>query len=400
MTASVWNSGDLSGVTLSNNSLTANSPSAGGVRATQGQTSGKYYFEITCNAQATGNFSVGVANASAALASVAATPTNAALVYPSGNLYVNNVNQGNMFGTLPYTGGFAGYTVAVAIDFGAKLIWIRYCAIGSAPAGNWNNSGTANPATGAGGISISSIAGSAIFPTFASSGGDTVTANFGVTPFIGTTPSGFTAGWPTSTAQTANYTTWNGSDQSGTTLLAGSLEATWPITAGGVRSVKSNTTGKYYFEAARAEWSNSGTCVGIANSSAILTTVGATPTNAAIINNTGGIYVNNVSQGSLGVPAKGAVIGIAYDLVNNAVWFRIAPSGNWNNSGTANPATNTGGFSISAIAGRSIYALAATNGGLGGDSVVANFGDQPFVGAPPLGFNIATVAQNRVMVMA
>jgi hypothetical protein len=59
---------------------------------------------------------------------------------------------------------------------------------------NWNNSGTANPATGVGGLLLSGAGAIYLLGTlFGNTPGDTGTVNFGATAFIGTVPSGFTA---------------------------------------------------------------------------------------------------------------------------------------------------------------------------------------------------------------
>ena len=87
----------------------------------------------------------------------------------------------------------AGTVVGIAVDFTNHLIWFRM-----APSGNWNGSGTANPATGVGGITFSTGA-MVPFVTFGGSGGaagNVITANFGASSFTGTVPSGFYSGWP------------------------------------------------------------------------------------------------------------------------------------------------------------------------------------------------------------
>jgi len=67
------------------------------------------------------------------------------------------------------------------------------------------------------------------------------------------------------------------------------------------------------------------------------------------VNRLGGIIVNAVSMGTLGLLAAGAVVGVAVDFVSDLIWFRVAPSGNWNGSIAADPATGAGGFSINAL---------------------------------------------------
>jgi hypothetical protein len=46
----------------------------------------------------------------------------------------------------------------------------------------------------------------------------------------------------------------------------------------------------------------------------------------------------------------GSVVDVAVDLGGAVIWFRVS-GGNWNNSGTANPATGTGGVSLSTMTG-------------------------------------------------
>jgi len=81
----------------------------------------------------------------------------------------------------------SGNTVGMAVDIGAGLIWWE------TNGGNWNNSGTANPATGTGGITIS-VTGA----LFAGVGGGfwsgthtQWTADFGATAYANAAPAGF-----------------------------------------------------------------------------------------------------------------------------------------------------------------------------------------------------------------
>lgn len=183
-------------------------------------------------------------------------------------------------------------------------------------------------------------------------------------------------------------TTWNPADDLNVTLSGANLVATAQNSAGGVRSILSVSTGKCYWEfTGTAFWGGFAIAGGVANASANLGTVQATPTNAAWVSGQGGILVNSTTpSGNLGGQSTGAVIGVALDLTNKMIWFRNAPSGNWNGSGTANPATNTGGFSISAIAGLPLYGLMTMAGGLQNAAITANFGDTAFTGAVPAGF--------------
>jgi hypothetical protein len=184
-----WNPGDKSSsITLSNSNLTATGTAGfAGVRAVSGHSSGKYYFELTVTTWANASTAVGIALSTANLGNFPIGSVGSAIVYNSGIVWVNNVNMGNSpMGNFPN-----GSIIGIAADFTASLIWFRV-----APAGNWNGSATANPATGTGGISIASISGT-LYPLFApNAAGDAATANFGMSAFSGAVPSGFTAGWP------------------------------------------------------------------------------------------------------------------------------------------------------------------------------------------------------------
>lgn len=113
----------------------------------------------------------------------------------------------------------------------------------------------------------------------------------------------------------------------------------------------------------------------------------ASPTTGTslITRTNGNININGSASGStLGGPiAVAAVIGVAVDFAAKLIWYRIAPAGNWNGSGTANPATATGGLNITSIATGPLYAL--FSGGTS-DKITSNFGDSAFSGAVPSGF--------------
>lgn len=197
-------------------------------------------------------------------------------------------------------------------------------------------------------------------------------------------------------------TTWNPSDRTATTLSNGNL-STQATAAGGVRSVFSASTGKWYWEVLFV--GGSGGAFGIANASAVLSTAWTTPTNAALAYN-GATYVNNVVQSGAGIAITGAgqTVGIALDLTALRIWFRnVTTAGNWNNSGTANPATNTGGLNITVL-GTPLFAMVVTNATT--LQTTADFGATAFVGAVPSGFESgfggAAVAstQARAWIMA
>jgi hypothetical protein len=81
--------------------------------------------------------------------------------------------------------------------------------------------------------------------------------------------------------------------------------------------------------------------------------------------------------------AQGDTLCIAFDVDNMRLWFRTN-GGNWNNSGTANPATNTEGIDVSTLNDGPFFVMANFRGN--GDQFTANFGATAYAHTPPSGF--------------
>jgi hypothetical protein len=183
-----WDSGNKFQITLtttnSSNDTATNSVGPGNFGVVLGNTShpsGKFYLEATAISPS-GGWGIGVANA---------TQTIGATTMGSG---VNNEGGGGN-GTIVYNtgspGNYAGGAlsngdiVGMAIDIGAKLGWWRVNG------GNWNASGAANPATGAGGYDLSGITGDLYFFGESQSNVTSVALNTGAASYSQTPPSGF-----------------------------------------------------------------------------------------------------------------------------------------------------------------------------------------------------------------
>lgn len=156
--------------------------------------SGKYYFELTCNSRS-GTFDLcGIIAEDKNFFDIIQNGKGGGLCYLfSGNIFANDANSGSSLGAVSNT-----TTVGIAVDLDNDLIWFK-----ALPSGNWNGSGTADPATGVGGISISNYSAKRVSPCVGFGGtsgasGDNLTANFGATAFSGSVPSGF-GGWPART---------------------------------------------------------------------------------------------------------------------------------------------------------------------------------------------------------
>lgn len=191
-TPAIWNVSDKSAnMGLSNGNLTAATTTAatGSVRANAGSNSGKCYWEMTYVASNQTGTSNGLVPSASSLPIIFNNVSNgAATITGGGAIYVSGVQVIGSTGSIS-----AGVRVCIAANLDAKLIWFR---IGIA--GNWNGSGTANPATGVGGVNISTLS-LPLFPYFTGSLvlGEGITANFGATAFSGVVPAGFVSGWGT-----------------------------------------------------------------------------------------------------------------------------------------------------------------------------------------------------------
>ena len=168
-------------------------------RSTRSHSTGKYYFECTWGSDGNSggspaNMVAGIFNGSASLglSSGGTNPgadTNASVVYGTTGWFSNNISNGD------FTSWVQGDTIGIAIDTDAKLVWQQVYHAGASS--NWNGALNGNPATGTGGVSISSITG----PYFAGCGGNpgatasnvSVTGNFGGSTYTtSTVPTGGT----------------------------------------------------------------------------------------------------------------------------------------------------------------------------------------------------------------
>jgi hypothetical protein len=174
-------------ITLSNGDLTmVNSVGAGNfgmARGTASHATGKYYLEFLVDAYDGNQLGIGVCNSSQVIgASVLANSANAVITIGAGSVFSNSSDLGLFAGAAIANGNF----ICMAIDLDAELGWWR---VGS---GNWNNNGSANPATGAGGYDISGVVSGSVFPIAESqSSGSSGTLNAGGSAYNQTPPSGF-----------------------------------------------------------------------------------------------------------------------------------------------------------------------------------------------------------------
>lgn len=191
-------------IVLTNFNLTARSVGVGvqqGVRSDTSKASGKFYFEITYNII---NFtaSIGICDSAFAVDTAGlGTDFNGIGYIPGSAATPQAIYLGNLLLSVGSVLDVSGAICSVAVDFTNQLIWVTspHMRVQASITNTWNNSSTANPATGVGGISFSLIPGPyfVVFSDF--SGGAQITANFGSQNFNRPIPAGF-APWDTTVA--------------------------------------------------------------------------------------------------------------------------------------------------------------------------------------------------------
>lgn len=170
------------GVTLSADKLTATFTNATfqSTRGTLGRGVGKHYFEVSALGSA-GVFAAGLCKSTDAATNGIRTMANGVGWESTNAVYLQTVASAT-WGTYAN-----GDTVCVAVDIPNRLIWLR-----KGPAGTWNNSGGADPATGVGGFGFAAITGT-VFPCVSAQfiTATSMKLNTGQAPFIGVRPTGF-----------------------------------------------------------------------------------------------------------------------------------------------------------------------------------------------------------------
>jgi len=204
MPNTTFNPGDVSSCTLSNASLTATNsvPSAiGGTRSVDKLIAGTCYIEYTLNSFGSNYSGVGFGSLFAPLANgfnnSASQNTGTVGLCQDGYVYVNGLRTGVYFsGVL-----VSGLVIGIAFNIDTGLIWFRIGA-----GGWWNNTASADPVAGIGGVHVQGLGRG--FPLYAMAAvygsGEQVTANFGNTAFAGAVPSGYTPGFGTGVAPPTN----------------------------------------------------------------------------------------------------------------------------------------------------------------------------------------------------
>lgn len=180
-------------------------------------------------------------------------------------------------------------------------------------------------------------------------------------------------------------TTWNPADKTaGVTLSSGNLVAT--NTGSGVqcvRSVASQSTGKFYIELTASNAAGTNYSFGIGNASADFTQrVGNTTDSQGAVSSIPVWIYNAAGSGATVTYATTDVISFAIDLVDSQIWMR-KNGGTWRGSSAGgDPSANTLGQPISPTGPFFIMVDVQDNSSV----CAANFGASAFSFAVPTGF--------------
>ena len=191
LTATIWNSSDQVGMTITGNSsgsiATNNNGAAAGVRAVDSLV-GKQYWEVTLTVDASDGTAFGVSNTSFTLSgSIVGNADAAGYRSADANVFYN-------FGALisGVSAPSSGLTVGYAIDIPNKKIWTRLITAGPT-CGNWDNT-TDNPVGNVGGGDLTTLLGrnATIYPTVtANQFSNVLTGRFAAAGFLCAAPTGF-----------------------------------------------------------------------------------------------------------------------------------------------------------------------------------------------------------------
>ena len=181
-------------------------------------------------------------------------------------------------------------------------------------------------------------------------------------------------------------TTWNPSEtDAGLSLSNGNLTYSRNTASGKTRALQGHRAGKKYFEIHVDQATSTGSAFGLSKGGVDLTALEAGQRGVLLFTGSGSLYVNGATKTGPGLPVTGSTVRFAVDFSNLQVWININ-GGNWNGSGTADPASNTGGYDLSAFIGSAVPLFPVAIAWASGNAGTANFGASAFTYAMPSGF--------------
>lgn len=344
----IWDSNTKgTNVTINKDELTLDSSSDNGVKANLGVTSGKYYMEYTI--KEVGGLLIGVCNETSSMTSYTLSDMSQVLFYYNGNIFPNNVGCG--LGALNVDS-----VLQVKLDADEKTIKFGL-----------NNTWSPNKFA---------LSGKIFYPVvrnYNPSNRGVVTANLGSSTFKYDVPSGY-IGYNRGEPKTPMIWDKTTASSGGVVNDVNPLQVS--VTGSTYNAVKTNISlgsGKYYMEFTFTQMG--GGFIGICND--VFNTKGGDSygsTNQVSLYSYGSVYPSQKPSGcGTGVNVN-EVIGIKVNTVNKTISFAV---------------NNVWGTEFALPNGTEYYPL-AMNGSSGSTStIIANFGNSPFVYTAPDGYTSA-----------
>jgi hypothetical protein len=219
--------------------------------------------------------------------------------------------------------------------------------------------------------------------------GETITVRVTASNASGAGPSATSASTAVIATSGAQVHGWNPADKSASVVLTNSFRtATGPANwdGHGVRSITSRNTGKRMVEISTSSY----TYVGISRAGFTYVWPSSGSFSGAIVSYPDDAFYTSISGSNVlmfdGSPQRTepGVLTMAFDFDANLMWIAFG-TGDWNQSGTANPATGTGGISIASIEGSGGF-FVYCGLGLNGEATI-NTGESAFTKTLPSGFS-------------
>lgn len=180
--------------------------------------------------------------------------------------------------------------------------------------------------------------------------GTTITVAVTATNAFGSSAPAVSAGVGPIDPASVSYSAWNPADKTaGIDLTGSNLIATHSVGSGysgqGVRATIGKSTGKYFSRHLVTAVVTTEYSLGVCTAAHDISDYGGVSTASNVFYLNGDVWTNGALVTSIASASTGDVVDMAVDLDNGLIWFRTN-LGNWNNNGSADPATGTGGISL------------------------------------------------------
>lgn len=175
-------------ISLSNGNRLAYKTASGSTsaRGQLGHSTGKWYLEGSSTPGST-SVEFGLISTSGSLSTPVSFTSGNASIKQNGQIFIDATLVATLTTGVPWSNAVG--TVYIAIDLSANLIWFKH----SGTTSGWNNSSTADPTIGTGGLTIPA-GGRPWYPAMTGNASpDGVFLNTGNSAFVGFPPTGFTA---------------------------------------------------------------------------------------------------------------------------------------------------------------------------------------------------------------